>query len=67
MVSGADYSIASQLWIQFKAVLMTIVWSGVVSLIAYKIVDLVIGLRASEEHETEGLDTVEHHERGYSL
>ena len=46
---------------------VTLLWSGTVSFICYKIVDLVIGLRASEEHETEGLDTVEHGERGYSL
>ncbi len=36
--------------------LLTVVWSGVVSLIAYKIVDMVIGLRVSEEDEREGLD-----------
>jgi Amt family ammonium transporter len=42
-----------QLWIQFKGVVITIVWSGVVSLIAYKIVDMTIGLRVSEEDERE--------------
>jgi Amt family ammonium transporter len=47
--------------------LVTIVWSGVVSLIAYKIVDLVIGLRVSEEDEREGLDTTSHGERAYNL
>jgi Amt family ammonium transporter len=52
---------------QGKAVLVTIVWSGVVSLIAYKIVDLVIGLRVSEEDEREGLDTTSHGERAYNL
>ena len=46
---------------------MTIVWSGVVAYLAYKIVDLTIGLRVSEEVETEGLDTAEHGERGYNL
>jgi Amt family ammonium transporter len=43
------------------------VWSGVVAFIAYKIVDVVIGLRVAEETETEGLDTAEHGERAYSL
>jgi hypothetical protein len=43
MVAAADYSIASQVWVQAKAVLTTIVWSGVVSFIAYKVVDLTIG------------------------
>jgi Amt family ammonium transporter len=46
---------------------MTLVWSGLVSVIAYKLVDLTIGLRVSEETETEGLDTVEHGERAYNL
>ena len=58
--------IADQVWIQLKAVLLTIVWSGVVSLIAYKIVDLVIGLRVSEEDEREGLDITAHGETAYS-
>jgi Amt family ammonium transporter len=55
-----------QLWIQFKAVVLTIVWSGVVSLIAYKIVDVVIGLRVSEEEEREGLDITSHGETAYN-
>ncbi len=54
-----------QLLIQAKAVGLTIVWSGVVSLIAYKIVDLVIGLRVSEEEEREGLDITSHGETAY--
>jgi Amt family ammonium transporter len=54
--------VKSQLW----AVCTTIVWSGVVAAIAYKIVDLTIGLRVTEEAEREGLDTVEHGERAYS-
>ena len=57
--------IGAQVWIQLKAVLLTIVWSGVVSLIAYKIVDLVIGLRVSEEEEREGLDVTYHGETAY--
>jgi Amt family ammonium transporter len=61
--AGTFTQVKSQLW----GVGVTVLWSGVVSFICYKIVDLVIGLRASEENETEGLDTVEHGERGYSL
>jgi Amt family ammonium transporter len=57
--------IMDQVWIQFKAVILTIVWSGVVSLIAYKIVDLVIGLRVTEEEEREGLDISSHGETAY--
>ncbi len=46
--------------------LLTIVWSGVVSFIAYKIVDLTIGLRVSEEEEREGLDISSHGETAYN-
>jgi Amt family ammonium transporter len=67
MFAPDNYSIATQLWIQTKAVLVTIAWSGFVSLIAYKIVDLVIGLRVSEEDEREGLDTTSHGERAYNI
>ena len=66
MVTSADFSIASQVWVQTKAVLITIVWSGVVSFIAYKIVDLTIGLRVSEEDEREGLDITSHGETAYN-
>lgn len=65
MITPDAYSIASQVWTQAKGVLLTIVWSGVVSLIAYKIVDLVIGLRVSEEAEREGLDITSHGETAY--
>ncbi|MEY4268525.1 MAG: hypothetical protein RIS90_3060 [Pseudomonadota bacterium] len=66
MVAAADYSIAAQVWIQLKAVLVTIVWSGVVSFIAFKLVDLTIGLRVSEEDEREGLDISAHGETAYN-
>ncbi|MEK6669916.1 ammonium transporter [uncultured Aquabacterium sp.] len=65
MVTPEAYSIAGQVWIQAKGVLITIVWSGVVSLIAYKIVDVVIGLRVPEEEEREGLDITSHGETAY--
>jgi Amt family ammonium transporter len=58
--------IGAQVWIQLKAVLLTIVWSGVVSFVAYKIVDLTIGLRVSEEEEREGLDISAHGETAYN-
>ena len=66
MVTAADYSIAAQVWTQAKAVLLTVVWSGVVSVIAFKLVDLVVGLRVSEEDEREGLDITSHGETAYS-
>ncbi|MBL0943863.1 MAG: ammonium transporter [Hydrogenophaga sp.] len=66
MVAPDAYSIASQVWIQAKGVLLTIVWSGVVSVVAFKIVDLTIGLRVSEEAEREGLDITSHGETAYN-
>jgi Amt family ammonium transporter len=65
MLTPDLYSIPAQVWIQTKAVLTTIVWSGVVSIVAYKIVDLTIGLRVSEEAEREGLDITSHGESAY--
>jgi Amt family ammonium transporter len=67
VVAAKDYSIAGQLWIQAKAVLLTIVWSGVVAFIAYKLVDVTIGLRVTEEEEREGLDTSSHGEAAYRM
>jgi Amt family ammonium transporter len=61
-----DYSIGGQVWIQFQGVLTTVVWSGVVAFIAYKVVDLLIGLRVSEEEEREGLDISSHGETAYN-
>ena len=61
-----DYSIGNQVWVQFQAVLTTVVWSGVVAFLAYKIVDLVIGLRVTEEEEREGLDISSHGETAYN-
>jgi Amt family ammonium transporter len=58
--------IGAQVWIQAKAVLLTIVWSGVVSVVAYKIVDLTLGLRVPEDEEREGLDISSHGETAYS-
>ncbi len=57
--------IGAQVWIQLKAVLLTIVWSGVVAIVAFKIVDLVIGLRVPEDEEREGLDITSHGETAY--
>ena len=61
----ADFDMTAQVIAQLWGVGTTIVWSGVVSLIAYKLVDLTIGLRVSEDTEREGLDTTSHGERAY--
>jgi Amt family ammonium transporter len=63
---SADYSIGSQVWVQFQGVLTTYIWSAVVAFIAYKIVDVVIGLRVTEEEEREGLDISSHGETAYN-
>ncbi len=62
-----DTEIGTQVWIQAQAVLTTIIWSGAVAFVCYKIVDLTIGLRVTEEAEREGLDTTSHGERAYNL
>jgi ammonium transporter, Amt family len=67
LVSAANYSISGQVWIQAKAVGVTVLWSGIVAAIAYKLVDLTIGLRVSEEDEREGLDTTAHGEAAYRM
>jgi Amt family ammonium transporter len=63
----APYSMGTQVISQLWGVGVTLVWSGVVAFVSYKIVDLVIGLRVTEDVETEGLDTSEHGERAYNL
>nr|MDP9124913.1 ammonia channel protein [Pseudomonadota bacterium] len=55
-----------QFVIQAKAVGVTLVWSGVVAFIAFKLVDLTIGLRVTEEEEREGLDITSHGETAYA-
>ena len=64
---SADYSIWGQLVTQATAVATTVVWSGVVAFIAYKLIDLTIGLRVTEEDEREGLDTAAHGEAAYRI
>ena len=60
-----DYSIVAQVWIQIQAVLTTAIWSGIVAYLAFKLVDMVIGLRVTEEEEREGLDISSHGESAY--
>jgi len=60
-----DYSIATQFVSQAWGVGTTLIWSGVVAAIAYKITDLVIGLRVPEDQEREGLDSTTHGEKAY--
>ena len=57
----------AQLWIQAKAVGITVVWTAVVAFLSYKITDLVVGLRVTEEEEREGLDISSHGESAYRM
>jgi Amt family ammonium transporter len=66
MIAPDAFSIATQVWAQAKGVLITIVWSAVVSVVAFKLVDWTIGLRVTEEEEREGLDIASHGETAYS-
>jgi Amt family ammonium transporter len=63
----AEFSMSGQLMSQAWGVGMVIVWSGAVSFISYKVVDILIGLRVSEEVEREGLDVSEHGETAYHI
>jgi Amt family ammonium transporter len=60
------FDMAAQVIIQAKAVLTTLVWSGVGSAILYKLVDLIVGLRPTPDQEREGLDIAEHGEKAYN-
>jgi len=62
-----DYDFATQVWNQIKAVIVTLLWSGIGSLIIYKVVDFTVGLRPSVEKEREGLDLTDHGERAYNM
>jgi Amt family ammonium transporter len=64
---GDDFDIMSQVMIQGEGVIITIVWSAISAVIAFKIADIIIGLRVAEDAEREGLDTTSHGERAYSM
>ena len=68
--AGADgffYGNPGQVLIQIKAVVITIVYSFIVTFIIAKVVDLVMGLRVNNEEEIMGLDLTQHHERAYTI
>lgn len=65
--SVAEYSMLGQMISQLWGVVIAIVWSGAVSFAAFKLVDVLIGLRVTEEDERLGLDTTAHGETAYHL
>ncbi|MDR1647898.1 MAG: ammonium transporter [Zoogloeaceae bacterium] len=62
---AATFNLGAQVVIQVKSVFVTLIWSGVVSVVAYKLADLLVGLRVTEEEEREGLDIASHGESAY--
>ena len=64
-VEPDGFNMAAQVWVQFKSVIVTVVWCAVVSVLCFKAADLLVGLRVSEEDEREGLDISAHGERAY--
>ncbi len=60
------FTMSSQLLIQVESILLTLVWSGVVAFIGYKIADMTVGLRVPEDQEREGLDVNSHGENAYN-
>ncbi|WP_312566817.1 ammonium transporter [Comamonas sp.] len=65
-VEPEGFNMAHQVWVQFKSVIVTIVWCGVVSFICFKIADILVGLRVPEDAEREGLDITTHGESAYN-
>jgi Amt family ammonium transporter len=60
-------SVGAQIWAQIKSVVVTIIWSGVISFVALKGIDMLIGIRSREVDEVKGLDQTHHGESGYNL
>ena len=61
--SGLLAGNAEMVWIQIKSVLLTIAYTGIGTWVLLKIVDVIVGLRVTEEEEREGLDVAQHGER----
>jgi Amt family ammonium transporter len=66
-VGVADYAMGAQVWKQFVAVAVAVVWCGIGSFVLFKIIDAVVGLRVTSDQEREGLDIAEHGERAYNI
>ena len=70
-LGGVGYAegmnMGSQVGVQLIGILATLAWTAAVTFVILKVVDAILGLRVSDEEETEGLDTTQHDERGYIL
>ena len=67
LATDEAYSISSQLGVQAMGVIATILWCGVITFVLLKVLDVLIGLRVTDDEETEGLDIVLHNEAGYNI
>ena len=65
--SGLEQGIGAQLWIQLVGAVATIIYSGILTFVLIKVVDLTIGIRVTSEDEAQGLDLALHDERGFTL
>ncbi len=65
--SGLEQGIGAQLWIQLVGAVATIIYSGILTFVLIKVVDLTIGIRVTSEDEAQGLDLALHNERGFTL
>ncbi len=63
---AGEYSIGGQVWTQLIATIVTLIWTGVGSVVLFKIVDMITGLRVTQDEEREGLDLADHGERAYN-
>jgi Amt family ammonium transporter len=70
-LGGVGYAegmnMGSQVGVQLTGILATLVWTAAITFVILKVVDAILGLRVTDEEETEGLDTTQHDERGYIL
>ncbi len=64
---GTVTDIGMQVWIQAKGVILTVLYTAIVTYVILKVLDVVMGLRVNEEEESVGLDLAQHNERGYNL
>lgn len=64
---GVDTTMGAQLGVQALGVVLTVVWTAVLTFVIFKVIDILVGLRVNDEDETQGLDIVSHNERGYDL
>lgn len=64
-VKGEGYAIGAQVWVQFQAVAITAIWTGIVSFALFKLIDMTIGLRVDADSERQGLDQTAHGESAY--